>query len=457
MKNILLTLISILGFSSSVSAQIPSYIPKDSLVGWWPFNGNTNDESGNKFHGSNYGCSFVTDRLGKNSSALSLNGTSNYVNLGDSSRFNPVKNFTISVWLKTNNTKGNMAAYGKWGNNTNPNGEQFILYFDWSSVNGAVRTSNNWVPGKYASYSFNYADNAWHHYVMVYDGSFTSVFIDGKLKVKKIETGNVRNTKNDFIIGGYSLNFLTNYTNLWNGELDDFSFWRRNLDSAEINDLYVGCKKDEILTEPTSLIKKSGSNAKFDVVVKSGSMVNWQSDALNLGWVNVPSNSYYSGNQSTTLTVNSLAVNNHNQKFRVMAINGPCRDTSKVVTLKISDTCINVFNDTIKTTLYDTIAVQDTLIINAKLTGTTPLRTNLIKVFPNPANDYLVIDFGNYSSMSGYEINILNATGKSVYNSLINKSSVKIDLNSWTGKGVYFIRIFDTQGSRIENRKIVIQ
>ncbi len=121
------------------------------------------------------------------------------------------------------------------------------------------------------------------------------------------------------------------------------------------------------------------------------------------------------------------------------------------------DTVRTVIYDTVKTTIYDTIAVQDTLIINAKLTGTTPLQTNLIKVYPNPAKDHLVIDFGNYSSMAGYEINIFDVAGKSVYNSTINKSIETIDLNTWTGKGVYFIKIFDKLNKQIENRKIVIQ
>ena len=39
----------------SASAQIPSYVPTDSLVGWWPFNGNANDESGNGNDGTVYG------------------------------------------------------------------------------------------------------------------------------------------------------------------------------------------------------------------------------------------------------------------------------------------------------------------------------------------------------------------------------------------------------------------
>ncbi len=46
----LLTLLLASVLSLNISAQIPSYIPKTGLVGWWPFNGNANDESGNGNH-----------------------------------------------------------------------------------------------------------------------------------------------------------------------------------------------------------------------------------------------------------------------------------------------------------------------------------------------------------------------------------------------------------------------
>lgn len=168
-----------------------------------------------------------------------------------------------------------------------------------------------------------------------------------------------------------------------------------------------------------------------------------------MGWSNVPTNSIYSGTTTKKLTVNNIQINNHKQLFRVIATKNTCKDTSEVAMLTVNDTCI--------TNVYDTVSVQDTLIINAKLTGTIPLKTNLIKVYPNPAKDYLVIDFGNYASMAGYSITIFDVAGKSVYSSAINKASETIDLNTWTGKGVYFIKIYDKQSQQIENRKIVIQ
>jgi hypothetical protein len=37
--------------SISASAQVPGYVPTDSLKGWWASNGNANDASGNGNNG----------------------------------------------------------------------------------------------------------------------------------------------------------------------------------------------------------------------------------------------------------------------------------------------------------------------------------------------------------------------------------------------------------------------
>ena len=202
--------------------------------------------------------------------------------------------------------------------------------------------------------------------------------------------------------------------------------------------------------EPSNQSSSINGQIQFNSLsMDTTSSYQWQSKQANLSWGDIPPSSFYTDVTSKKLTVNNIQINNHKQLFRVIATKNTCKDTSAIAMLTVNDTCI--------TNVYDTIAVQDTLIINAKLTGTNPLKTNLIKVYPNPAKDYLVIDFGNYASMAGYEINILDVTGKSVYSSAINKASETIDLNTWTGKGVYFIKIYDKQSQQIENRKIVIQ
>ncbi len=66
MKNELSLFISIFILVGQLQAQtqIPSYVPTNGLVGWWPFNGNANDESGNGNNGTVNGASLTSDRFG---------------------------------------------------------------------------------------------------------------------------------------------------------------------------------------------------------------------------------------------------------------------------------------------------------------------------------------------------------------------------------------------------------
>ena len=70
----LLTLAFLLCLGTFASAQIPSYVPTNGLVGWWPFNGNANDESGNGNHGTVNGATLAADRFGNSGKAYSFDG-----------------------------------------------------------------------------------------------------------------------------------------------------------------------------------------------------------------------------------------------------------------------------------------------------------------------------------------------------------------------------------------------
>jgi hypothetical protein len=107
---------------------------------------------------------------------------------------------------------------------------------------------------------------------------------------------------------------------------------------------------------------------------------------------------------------------------------------------------------------YQTITVTDTLIINSSLVGFNPVTyQNTIKVFPNPTNENLTVDFGtNFSTLNGYTFEITNSLGQSMYNTPINQQQTTIDIATWAN-GVYFVNIIDTQGNTIDTRQIVKQ
>jgi hypothetical protein len=111
-----------------------------------------------------------------------------------------------------------------------------------------------------------------------------------------------------------------------------------------------------------------------------------------------------------------------------------------------------------ETFCFKTISVTDTLIINANITGFNPLTyKNTIKIYPNPAKDHLTLDFGDFSSLTGYSIRIDNSLGQKVFETPVNTKQSVIDIKSWTGMGLYFVYTIDEQGRTVDVKKIVLQ
>ena len=92
------TTILLLSCLIGVSQNHPSYVPTNGLFGWYPFNGNTNDESGNGNDGINNGAILDKDKDGNLNSSYYFNGTS-VIDIPNSAQ---PGNFTITFWFKSN-------------------------------------------------------------------------------------------------------------------------------------------------------------------------------------------------------------------------------------------------------------------------------------------------------------------------------------------------------------------
>lgn len=107
---------------------------------------------------------------------------------------------------------------------------------------------------------------------------------------------------------------------------------------------------------------------------------------------------------------------------------------------------------------YQTITVTDTLIINTGIITFNPITyNNTIKIFPNPTSDHVTIDYGNFTTMNGYQLKIENSLGQQLFQTNINQQTDYLSLNNWGGNGLYFVYIVDPQGNTIDIRKIVLQ
>ena len=105
MKTLIL-LFSVL-FTTMSFAQVPSYVPANGLVGYWPFSGNANDISGNGNNGTNNGATLIADRFGNANSAYNFDGINDLISIPDSNTLSITNNITMSAWVYVNSDNQN--------------------------------------------------------------------------------------------------------------------------------------------------------------------------------------------------------------------------------------------------------------------------------------------------------------------------------------------------------------
>jgi len=145
------------------------------------------------------------------------------------------------------------------------------------------------------------------------------------------------------------------------------------------------------------------------------------------------------------------SIINHYSHFVFSATT--CTDT-----IQIFDTTFVTINDTV--TYNDTVltSVTDTLIMDITLTGIPlPNNTNTMLVYPNPASDVVIIDNGDYLSMSGYTLKIINSLGQEVFNSTINIPVFSIPVSTLGSVGTYYIQVFDTSPNIVQTKALILQ
>ncbi len=97
-------------------------------------------------------------------------------------------------------------------------------------------------------------------------------------------------------------------------------------------------------------------------------------------------------------------------------------------------------------TIPDTVT---TLVSNGKLQE--------IKIFPNPASDWLIIDFGNKELETDYNLRIINSMGQEKYCCQISSQEVQIPARSIGETGFYFVQIVNQKGQVIANQKLSLK
>ena len=241
-------------FTTSVVGQITS-----GLIAHFPFNGNISDQSASSIAATNNNnCGFTTGITAQPNTAIDFDNSGFISFTSDDLKVQfPI---TVSYWIKLNSlndvniffkTDNVFSDYhGVWMNNL-PSGEISLCF---GGGNGVANSTNQ----RYYTSDLTISAGTWHHIVgIIRDYDDMDIYIDcnqangvyggsGPTSVAYSVSGNTR-------IGGtigtvvHSNDFYTD------GQMDDFGFWNRELNTAEITFL---CNQSnalnlEDISEPT--------------------------------------------------------------------------------------------------------------------------------------------------------------------------------------------------------------
>jgi hypothetical protein len=247
--------------------QVPNYVPTNGLIGWWPFNGNANDESGNGNHGAiNGNISLNVGYDGSPNSAYlwpNTNGSQNYINLGNLSQFLPGA-ITISQWVYFDGATSDSRVIST--------GEMGIIVHNDAANSVVMKCSYNPSGANIWPSSYNVTKFTWHHIVYSSEGGIARLYIDGILTDSSNSWVAPSTSNYSWNIGRKSISSFDGF----GGVIDDIGIWNRSLTQCEILDLY------------NALLNSSNAvNAGPDQTVCEGSTITLSgSGGINYQWNN---------------------------------------------------------------------------------------------------------------------------------------------------------------------------
>ena len=468
MKTLIL-LLSVL-FTTMSFAQVPSYVPANGLVGWWPFNGNANDVSGNGNNGTNNGATLIADRFGNANSAYNFDGINDLISIPDSNTLSITNNITMSAWVYVNSDNQNYHSIlskrlnGNWSYNLS------LSYYFGSGgspteVNKVFsgRRNNSGAQMEYKFSNEPVVFGQWLHITVKIENNVITFYKNG------IDMG-VNLYGNQFTIPminqaiGLTIGSNGDGFEWFNGKLDDIGIWNRALAECEIQNLYTSTNPTNTTTASACDSYTWNGTTYTSSGTYTGTTANCVTQSLNL--TITPSstnttpisacNSYtWNGTTYTTSGVYAGTTSNCVTQALNLTIN---TNTSS----SISQTALDSYTWPVNSQTYTTTGAYTAVIPNAagcdstitlnltmSFTGINDLSASKLSIYPNPTNgDFTITGLELLGTVSSLTLTDMN--GKVV--KVLDAKATKFSMAS-IKPGVYFLNIIS--GNKQEVLKIV--
>ncbi len=230
-----------LGCANSLSFSV-NVETSDSLVAFYPFNGNASDESGNMHDGNVGGAVLCDDRFGKENSAFIVN-SDNIITIPSVNDFTMIGDFSINMWAAIRDSEGlEENALLSIGIKGVDKGLHLIFHSECDMV--LFDADNNF--GICASASVFYDEvPEWHQFTIIRKTDTITLYVDGDKRRTFYQPGELFSSC-DFYFGNTS-----DKQHSLNGIVDDIRIYNRMLFPSEINALYhENGWNDGLLTDP---------------------------------------------------------------------------------------------------------------------------------------------------------------------------------------------------------------
>jgi uncharacterized protein (TIGR02145 family) len=332
MKQQVTLFLSLFLFTQVNSQSVPSYVPTNGLVGWWGFNGNAQDGSGNGNHGTVNGATLATDRFGNINSSYQFSGNQRITaNHSSSLSFTWGAKMSLSYWFKADAVQASQGhiskctAFGPIQNGWSivmPNGNG--IDFQANYPNSFPFTTNHGLP------------STWIHLVISLDSGYYKAYKNGIPVGSQFSPAMI----NASLATTQPLYFGVerDLALFFHGKLDDIGIWNRALTQQEITNLYNAqtCQVN-ITSQPQNQSTSPNRNVTFSLSSSvSSSTYQWESNT-GFGFQPLFNAGQYSGVNTSSLTISNTSLQNNNQLFRCIVSTTQCgRDTSDVVTLSVN-------------------------------------------------------------------------------------------------------------------------
>lgn len=402
-------------FFSFIGLNAIAQYPTDSLFAYYSFDEvEIRDEGPNQYNGVAFDTYFL-ETSGRKNGSHEFNGNSSYVELFSEN----FETFSINIWFKTFEETKSQRLFHKGDRGGSANyplsysGVFFNEKFRFSIANfsgtGALSLFTDTIPNH----------DEWHMITCVFNNEtlFGKVYLDAVLQDSGYADNAMIPTNDPVRLSYYP---LSSDIQVVNGELDELGFWTKELNQDEI-DLLYGISSCDNTVEV------------FDTIVYFVSSPEFEMLSPQVAYLGVDSLKSIQGCDSV---VHKHNLFEYNASF--------CSDT-----LIVYDTLI--FVDT------SHISVEDTLNIYLNVTDIEQNEVvNEIRVYPNPASEILTIDYGNYSMMSNYKIELTDAVGSVVWSENVNSQQSIIDILIFE-RGLYFLKVTDPDGEEVTIRKVLFR